>query len=1003
MKKRYLLTLVAFAMTVVAMALPVSEEEALKVAMPYTNNANAKIVNSTIMPAKGIGGQSTHNLTTPYYIISRGEGQGFVIVSGDDCLPLLLGYTDTGDYDEDNMPESFRGWLQYRADVIAYAQSNGVNKPYQPSVNAASEARPQNVPELLKTLWHQNSPYNDKCPTRKDNGGRCVTGCVATAASQIVYYWRREANKELQYDTPKYCYGDQMEPTDGFVLKKGTPVDFSIMKTSYGSSDSQASREAVATLCAAVGMSGHLTYGSSTGGQIADQVGVFSGQFGLKGGTCVYKNPNYSEEAWANLLYSELIQGHPLLYCGNNSSQGGHAVVCDGYQASTQLFHINFGWGSGYNGYFSVVDGVQGWGFNENYQGCVYGIAPARQLVDFNVNMPEHLYKDVKNTITVDIANNGTLSFSGVYLFATTVNSVPSKLTDAKDFDDYTVIPSDGTGKVELTLTPTSSSTLYITVTDKNLRVLGKATVAPEHAEKGLTVNNIEVYASPEDNYVGEINYKKVYSSYATVNATAVNTGEYDWTGTAKVLLWSSADNGATWTSKTVSNTTASLPAGVSSILQFNVTGLKSGYLYKVTLNHEWGKAAPFDIVTIPEGVTDTIAYFSCAGASNLAATLEGNVLKFTGKWDAVRYKTFCERTTNVAALNYDLTECESVGKLPLVVYPSWNAMFYAKEGVEGVNVVHPDGVCDSLSLTPGYDFAPMAAFRVKKASLFLGQVPNTWNMITVPFDCKVPDGIVAREVTGKHSKTATSSVVLYNKLAVVSEMKAGKTYLIMTSSDKKQTLSPDGELADVVTEVSESAVDPAFIGAFTNVELPTGAKVLPNSTSGASVFANAMAGSRCEALRGYFYDSDMAGTAYRFTAAPNMVDSYYVTLGTTIQKLYDLYDEMNKSVSAAANKQMLGTIAEAEEKFTKQELTYLQVNNYVKELNAFAAKYPDMVILGDANDDGSITMDDANMVVNKYLGNEAQGMNLKQADANGDGAITMDDANIIVNKYLGN
>lgn len=60
-------------------------------------------------------------------------------------------------------------------------------------------------------------------------------------------------------------------------------------------------------------------------------------------------------------------------------------------------------------------------------------------------------------------------------------------------------------------------------------------------------------------------------------------------------------------------------------------------------------------------------------------------------------------------------------------------------------------------------------------------------------------------------------------------------------------------------------------------------------------------------------------------------------------------------------------------------------------------------VMAGDANGDGVVTMDDANMVVNYYLGNNPTGIVLKNADVDADGEITMTDANAIVNMYLGN
>ena len=60
---------------------------------------------------------------------------------------------------------------------------------------------------------------------------------------------------------------------------------------------------------------------------------------------------------------------------------------------------------------------------------------------------------------------------------------------------------------------------------------------------------------------------------------------------------------------------------------------------------------------------------------------------------------------------------------------------------------------------------------------------------------------------------------------------------------------------------------------------------------------------------------------------------------------------------------------------------------------------------LGDVNGDGSITMADANMVVNYFLATDPSSIanfNVAAADVNGDKAITMADANQIVNMFLG-
>ncbi|MBP5717282.1 MAG: Spi family protease inhibitor, partial [Bacteroidales bacterium] len=211
----------------------ISPNEALQLASRFTANAQSmKIQTAATAEAarlRQFGTSANETETTsaenpPFYIVSRGAGQGFVIVSGDDCMPAVWGVVEAGDYDESDMPEAFREWLQLRAEQVLFAQANGTNTPR--AVAAAPSDR-VTVPALLTTLWHQSSPYNDKCPTLA-NGDHAATGCVATATAQIVYYWRRDANQTLAQTTPTYTYGDA-PCTEKWQLKAGTPIKYDLM------------------------------------------------------------------------------------------------------------------------------------------------------------------------------------------------------------------------------------------------------------------------------------------------------------------------------------------------------------------------------------------------------------------------------------------------------------------------------------------------------------------------------------------------------------------------------------------------------------------------------------------------------------------------------------------------------------------------------------------------------------------------------------------------------
>ena len=886
--------------------------------------------------------------TAPYYIISRGFDKGFVIVSGDDCLPEILGYTDSGNFDEENMPPALREWLNYRAEIIERAQAEGANTPRSEGAESRlkrASGRTQDVPELIQTLWHQSSPYNDKCPTLTSNGNRAATGCVATAAAQIIYYWHREANTKLSYDTPTYSYGDA-PCREEFKLLRGTPIKYDLMRPSY-SSEPEQFRDAVATLMAAVGMSAWLTYGSSTSGQIGDCVNVFGNQFGLNGGKCVYKSNGYSEEAWANLLYEELINSRPVLYTGCDAENSGHAVVCDGYQASSGFFHINFGWGPNYNGYFSLVDGVKGWGFNASSQGCVYGICPKRPNLDVTVKLPTHVYKNTDNSFTLNVINNGTLPFSGFYLFANEKSGKPSSLTAAKAKDLETIVEVDATKKVTLTARPTTNNTLYLYVTDKDLNVLAQTTVDVETADAELSVSSICPLTTTEDSLVNGIHFGKVYNNNAYINVEVHNGGQTAWAGTSRLAVYESADNGATWTFTKNITKRDEVPAMGSTTMSFLATSLSAQKLYKACLNQEWGTTTTPDSVRFTSEATDTVAYFCSMGATDMQAAYADNCLTLSGHWDVYRYNYYCTLAKYKDATCIDITGCKGVGEMPSVAYPNPNVLIYAPDQVYGKNVIDASGICQEVSLTAGYDFKPKGEFNAWAGRLYLNQEPNRWYLLCPPFECDVPDGVIAREVTTKHSST---SMAIYNKTTNIRRLEAGKVYLVMTSSDTKYLEYCSGAKSFcVLDKPSDNVVDPAFVGTFVSTAVPKGAKLINGyGSTEAQKFVLAEDGASAEGLRGYFFDSVMNTAKTDFSAASKSVtDPSYLILGQTIQTMYDIYNEFRDVVSNDANEIMLDSLRNAEKLFTEQPYNSSEVKTYYTGLQQFMEQYKTMI--GDA------------------------------------------------------
>ena len=927
MKK--LLTLsVSVLLAVSASADPITRAKALQLAQEYLVPGHTMSLVSEAKPRSA----AAANVTAPYYIISRGENQGFVIVSGDDCMPEILGYTEEGDYDESNMPETFRSWMQYRADIIEYAQKNGLNKPRAKGAEVKTKAGDNtkvDVPELMTTRWNQGSPFNDRCPMMNDRNERALTGCVATATSQIVYYWRREANDRLVYDTPVYSWGGAYVLPE-YQLKKGTPIKFDLMADSYGNQPTEF-RDAVATLMAAVGMSAQLTYGvdggTATSGQIYDCIDrVFSRQFGLNGGKCVYKNDggysgNMSEAQWADLLYSEVVQGRPVLYCGYSNGGGAHAVVCDGYQARTGFFHINMGWGGGGNGWFSVEDGVQGWGFNDSWQGCVYGICPKTPLVDAQIVMPSKVYADITNEFTVKLTNKGTLPLSGFQFYANTTGTNPTSMNTPKSADTETVIGVDETSTITLTAKPTSTKTWYFFVTDENLNVLAKASVDPETTVADLKLVNVYTDASSDTETFMDEKFEVIYNDKSNAYATIANVADNAYEGSMR-MYFSEYDNATSeWKSigyKTGKVEIASKETGLATFAITNTAScpFETGKYYIGTLANPVPSST--DTIDYAEA-TDTIVRFIMKGSDMEVVSFENDCLVLKGHFDATAFNstTFAKKAAYKTATVYDLTQCKGVKAVYQDVNP--NALYYVADDSEatGVNVIKA-GKCETLSLTPEFSFAPSAPFAAAKAEITIGTEIGKWYLLTVPFAANVPDGIIAREITS-HNSSGIS-----NKTNDVKTLEAGKTYLVMASYTGNVTLS--GTDVTVVAAPVEN-MDAAVVGTFTETKTPAGSQMLNDEES--QYFVPVSEGTAVAALRGYWNAADLTKT---FRAYSNItLDPSYVTLAQSIEEAYSILNKYKAMVSASAYNAYLAKIKEAEKEFSNREETTLTSARLIK------------------------------------------------------------------------
>lgn len=171
------------------MADPVSYSSARQIAATFLQSKGAVVKDDAITPNGRATSRRAVAEKTPYYVFNATAGQGFVIVSGDDCVGdnLVLGYTDRGSFDAGSVPDNMKWWLEQTASQITELSRSGAK--------ATAVATHADIPYFIKSLWSQGSnkydpqkPYNAFCP--EVDGKLCPAGCMATALAQVMYYYR---------------------------------------------------------------------------------------------------------------------------------------------------------------------------------------------------------------------------------------------------------------------------------------------------------------------------------------------------------------------------------------------------------------------------------------------------------------------------------------------------------------------------------------------------------------------------------------------------------------------------------------------------------------------------------------------------------------------------------------------------------------------------------------------------------------------------------------------
>ena len=380
---------------------------------------------------------TTASRSDAYYVFNNDAG-GFVIIAGDDAVTPVLGYTSTGSFDAENLPDGLKDLLKsYERQIAALGDNYVAN---QTATRTAFTGE-----KLLNTAkWNQSNPFNKYTPNNY------VTGCVATAGAIVMKH----------HGYPAKGTGSHSYTWNGKTLTANFEHDYdwASMPAKYdGTND--AAFDGVARLMADLGVAVEMQYAKNgSGAYIGNMISALQKYFGYSKLTYLASIDDMEAEAWNAKLRGEIDANRPILYSASDASAGGHSFIIDGYK--DESFSVNWGWGGYCNGFYQIGalnPESAGKPTGDKYnlgQTAVIGLQPsdgtekvstmgflkfAGQLQALNMNVTD-VKKGQRGAIfSVPLGNTGDHSFTGEVVVALMnakgemreiVTSKPFKLTD---------------------------------------------------------------------------------------------------------------------------------------------------------------------------------------------------------------------------------------------------------------------------------------------------------------------------------------------------------------------------------------------------------------------------------------------------------------------------------------------------------------------------------------------------------------------------------------------
>lgn len=470
------------------------------------------------------------NTSDAYYMFRNKEDNRLVVISGDQRMQSILGYTDNA-IEDNMMPDGLAELLTtYKRQYAALS----------PDCQTECKSNLNKGERLLKTPdWGQWAPFNLRTPLSYP------TGCAATAMSIVMRYHQWPV---MGQGSKTHIWKDSVMTADF----EHTRYDWDNMPMSYDSYTT-AQAEAVSLLMRHAGIAVEMYYAAESSGARQSLVpGALTQYFRYAATTRLVSAADYDAATWEKMMRSEIDADRPVIYTGESTmGRGSHGFVLDGYRDN--LFHFNFGWNGSGNGYFAIsAFSSTSTAFEfANQQQAVIGIKPLREDNCAPLTLEgEGKYEGFYSDITTLTANTSvSIHLSSLTALRQWNGKLRWELCDAEGnvkeaFDSKTVSINGGNSQpIDFSFAPSTTATK-----GSYLRLM-----ACENGKEEWTfVFNAKGQEVRMDAYERKVPVVEIISDMENATLNDQNQGNVCFEG--KPLLGSTYTYNIAWKSSTVKN-----------------------------------------------------------------------------------------------------------------------------------------------------------------------------------------------------------------------------------------------------------------------------------------------------------------------------------------------------------------------------------------------------------------------------------------------------------------